>query len=540
MVSKASLRVKQQILEDLNKAVKSLGYASADIVCTISKNPSFGDYSTNVALQLAKLLGAINKQSPQDIANQILQKFGKPDYLEKAEIAGGGFINFFIKKEFLANDIKEILESKEQFGKSEIGKSRKARVEFVSANPTGPLHFGNARGGPIGDVLANVLQFCGFEVLREYYDNNIGGQVKKLGESIVNIEAGGKPEDQEYKGEYVAEIVSKIGECVDSDDAGSKAVGLLFQEIIKDCSDLGIIFDKVYHESDFVNTGATKKVLDELEKKDFLKKYEGATWFAPKDEFLEDRECVVVKSDGEYTYFANDIVYHRVKFSEGHDLVINILGANHHGHVPRLQAAITALGFDVKRYRVILYQWVRFKSGGELIKMSKRSGTFVTAREVLDEVGKDALRFSLLQYSPQTHIDLDLDLYKQKSNKNPVFYVQYAHARMNNIIQKAKARPEQNKIDYGLLKDTAELNLIKYLLVFPDLVVEIAHTLQVQNLTEYAITLADLFHKFYENCPVLQAKTGDLKEARLALVRAAKITLGNTLGLLGVSAPEKM
>src|SRR3989338_4422619 len=223
------------------------------------------------------------------------------NYLEKVEVVNG-FVNFFVKPEKLAEDLQEILEQGENFGQSNFGKGKKARVEYVSANPTGPLHFGNARGGPIGDVLANVLEFCGYGVLREYYDNNVGGQVTKLGESIANTKAGGNPEDQEYKGEYVAEIVDKIGNFKDAKEAGEKAVDLLFHEIIKDCADLGIKFDKVYHESGFVNIGATKKVLDELEKKDLLKKYEGAIWFAPKDEFLQDRECVVVKSDGEYTY----------------------------------------------------------------------------------------------------------------------------------------------------------------------------------------------------------------------------------------------
>jgi len=545
--------IKQKILEDLKKAVEDLGHKDVDVVLSIPKNPSFGDYTSNIALQLAKQSSAVSYQSTDEIAKEIVARVksqeSSKNILEKVEVVNG-FINFFVKPGILAEDLKEILQKEDDYGKSKLGKGKKARVEFVSANPTGPLHFGNARGGPIGDVLANVLEFCGYEVLREYYDNNIGGQVTKLGESIANMKAGGNLEDQEYKGEYVAEISDKIGDFKDAKEAGEKAVGLLFQEIIKDCVDLGIKFDQVYHESDFVESGATKKALDELEKKDFLKKYEGATWFAPKDEFLQDRECVVVKSDGEYTYFANDIAYHQVKFSEGHDLIVNILGANHHGHVPRLQAAITALGFDVKRYRVILYQWVRFKIGGELIKMSKRSGTFVTAREVFDEVGKDALRFSLLQYSPSTHIDLDLDLYKQKSNKNPVFYVQYAHARMSKIIQKSRQRrgsPEaakvkskiRKKIDYSQIKNNHELNLVKHLLYFPDLVSVISQTLQVQNLTEYAVSLADLFHRFYEACPVLQAG-GGLKEARLALVQACRITLSNTLKLLGVSAPERM
>lgn len=533
--------IKRQILQGLEEVLKQLDYPSTDPVLSIPKNPNFGDYTTNIALQLAKQPQASSYQSSDEIAKEIVARVKSQESskktLEKIQVVNG-FINFFVKPFILANDLQEILDKGDDFGKSDTGKGKKARVEFVSANPTGPLHFGNARGGPIGDTLANVLSFCGFEVLREYYHNNIGGQVKKLGESIANIRAGGKLQDQDYKGEYVAEIADKLGRLANADEAGRKAVEIIFEEIIKDSADLGITFDQVYHESDFVSSGITKKVVDELKNKGFLKEYEGATWFAPKDDFLKDRECVLVKSDGEYTYFANDIAYHQLKFSQSYDLVINVLGANHHGHVPRLQAAITALGFDVKRYKVILYQWVRFKKGGKLITMSKRSGTFVTVREILDEVGKDVLRFSLLQYSPQTHIDLDLDLYKQKTNKNPVYYVQYAHARMANILAKDQD-DKGNRGDLGLLTDPHEVALIKHLLTLPDLLVELAGNLQVHQLTEYTVSLADLFHKFYETCPVLQAENG-LKKARLALVKACKITLANTLSLLGVSAPERM
>lgn len=541
--------LRKLIEEDLKRVVKDLGYpltdpvtGEADIVCTIPKNSQFGDYSTNLVLQLAKLERSDDKQSPQVIASEILEKFGKPDYLEKAEIAGGGFINFFVKKEFLANDIKEILESKEQFGKSEIGKGKKARVEFVSANPTGPLHFGNARGGPIGDVLANVLEFVGYKVLREYYDNNVGGQIKKLGESIRNIRSGSKLEDQEYKGHYVAEIAEKVGNFKDLDDAGKQAVRLLFEGIIRDCNEMGINFDKIYHESEFMEGGRTKEALKKIEK--YLKTQDRAVWFAPSDEFLKDRETVVIKSDGSYTYFANDIAYHNLKFNEPDfgqpDLAIDVLGANHHGHVPRLQAAIKALGYDVSKFRVILYQWVRFVNLEtlELLTMSKRLGTFVTTKEVLDAVGKDVVRFFILMHGANTHIDFDLTLAMKKSKKNPVFYVQYAHARMNNILVKAGKTPES--FDSKALTHPSEVSLIKHLLAFPDLIGEIAENLQVHQLTEYSINLADLFHKFYENCPVLQAENEELVKARVALVKSSQIVLGSTLKLLGVSAPERM
>ncbi len=539
--------LKKRLQQDLKKTAEDLGYQIDDIVCTIPKNSQLGDYSTNLVLQLAKLKLTDDKQSPQVIASKILEKFGKPEYLEKAEIAGGGFINFFIKKEFLANDIKEILARKGDFGRSQIGKEKKARVEFVSANPTGPLHFGNARGGPIGDVLANVLEFVGYKVLREYIDNDRGNQVNDLGNTLA-ARAGLIKADEEsltYKGEYTkelaAEVIAQIGDTTKLSEteiiskAGEIGVKLLFKEIIKDCEDIGMKFDFIVHESELQKKAPA--VLDELEKRGLLKKYEDATWFAPRNEFLEDKDAVVVKSDGNYTYFTADVVYHREKFTSGYDLVVDVFGSNTAGHVPKLQALASVFNFDPSKFKIILYQFVRIKRGSEVVKMSKRAGNFVTVREVLDEVGLDAFRFYLLRFAPQTHMDFDLELVKEQSNKNPVFYVQYAHARMNNILVKAKE--DEGDTNLSLLIHLTEINLIKHLSTFPDLVEEIASNFQVHQFTEYAMNLADLFHKFYESCPVLQAED-DLKEARLALVNAAKITLGNTLGLLGVSAPERM
>ena len=539
--------LKKRLQQDLKKTAEDLGYPTTDIVCTIPKNSQLGDYSTNLVLQLAKLKLTDDKQSPQVIASKILEKFGKPEYLEKAEIAGGGFINFFIKKEFLANDIKEILARKGDFGRSQIGKEKKARVEFVSANPTGPLHFGNARGGPIGDVLANVLEFVGYKVLREYIDNDRGNQVNDLGKTLA-ARAGLIKADEEsltYKGEYTkelaAEVIAQIGDTTKLSEteiiskAGEIGVKLLFKEIIKDCEDIGMKFDFIVHESELQKKAPA--VLDELEKRGLLKKYEDATWFAPRNEFLEDKDAVVVKSDGNYTYFTADVVYHREKFTSGYDLVVDVFGSNTAGHVPKLQALASVFNFDPSKFKIILYQFVRIKRGSEVVKMSKRAGNFVTVREVLDEVGLDAFRFYLLRFAPQTHMDFDLELVKEQSNKNPVFYVQYAHARMNNILVKAKE--DEGDTNLSLLIHLTEINLIKHLSTFPDLVEEIASNFQVHQFTEYAMNLADLFHKFYESCPVLQAED-DLKEARLALVNAAKITLGNTLGLLGVSAPERM
>ena len=546
--------VKDQILENLKKAVKELDYQVSDIVCTISKNPQFGDYTSNIALQLSKLKSKDSKQNSQEIANEIVSSIppearlakggmgqvSSKEYLEKVEVAGGGFINFFVKKEALANDLREILEKGENYGKSQKASGKKARVEYVSANPTGPLHIGNARGGPLGDVIANVLSSQGIEVLREYIDNNVGEQIKSLGATIKAKYHGNLVEENQYQGEYIDELVKGLTDQIEGkndEELGKLAVEQLYEEIMADCHQMGIKFDLVVHESDLRKEAP--QIVAELKNTGVVKEKDGALWLAPSDEFLKDRETVVQKSDGNYTYFTSDIVYHKQKFTSGADPIIDVFGSNHHGHVPRLQAAMQALGFDPNKLKVVLYQYVRVKRGKQLVKMSKRAGNFITAREVVDEVGVDAFRFYLLRFAPQTHLDFDLELVKQHTNKNPVYYVQYAHARMVNILVK-KGENEENTEDLSLLIHPTETDLIKHLLSFPDLVQELASNLQVHQLTEYAIYLADLTNKFYESCPVLQAESQQLKEARLALVKACKITLANTLGLLGVSAPERM
>ena len=552
--------VKQKIIQNLEKALERFNFPPTDIVLSISKNPAFGDYSTNIALQLAKRKSADGKQTPQEIANEIAERLqvtgdsGK--YLEKVEVAGGGFINFFVKGEILANDVKEILDRGEDFGKSDIYRGKKVRVEYVSANPTGPLHIGNARGGPLGDVIANVLSSQGYEVLREYIHNDVGEQVKALGATIKAKYHGNLAKDNQYQGEYVVELADQLDQEIEGkndEEVGRMAVELLFEEIMADTHSMGIKFDLIVHESKLRERAP--QVIDELKKSGVVKEKDGALWLAPRqrpaasprgergspkaanDEFLEDRETVIQKSDGGYTYFTADIVYHQDKFKSGADLIIDVFGSNHHGHVPRLKAAIQALGFDPTKLKVVLYQYVRVKRGFDIVKMSKRSGQFIAAREVLDEVGVDAFRFYLLRNAAQTHMDFDLELLKQTTSKNPIFYVQYAHARMNSILVKGD---KDNGGDLGLLTHPTEVALIKHLLSFPDLVEQLADNLQVHQLTEYAINLADLFHKFYESCPVLQAESKELTKARLALVQASKITLANTLNLLGVSAPERM
>ncbi len=564
--------IRDQIEKDIQKVISKFQNPNSnqEIELRRSENPKFGDFSTNVALRVTNVTKVSNeskdeknkavfKQSPMEIANILADSLKNQPYIEKLQAVNPGFVNFFIKDSVWQGQVKEVLELQSRFGSNKTGKAKKARVEFVSANPTGPLHFGNARGGPSGDVLASVLQFSGYEVLREYYNNDVGGQIAKLGESILNVAAREPLEEQEYKGLYINELVKKITprvilgsettpESIPSKDsgqarmtmrAGVEAVKILSEENIADCEAMGIRFDKVFSESEFIKSGKTEEAIKFLEEKGVLKKKDGARWFVPNDEFLKDRETVVVKSDGSFTYFANDIAYHRLKFDENYDLVVDVMGANHHGHVPRLNAAISALGFEVSKFKVILYQWVRFRKHGKPYTMSKRAGSFITAREVIEEIGKDALRFMLLTYDTNSPIEFDIDLAREQSAKNPVYYVQYAHARISSILAKSEIRNPKSETNYELLSTNYELNLIKQISRFPELVEDISNNFEVHHLTKYAIELADCFHKFYENCRVI-GEEKELMEARTALVEATRITLGNTLRLLGVNAPEKM
>lgn len=543
------------ILEDIIKqSILDLNYNLDDIVLSIPQNNQHGDYSSNIALQLAKQKNTSNNQTPVEIANQISEKLTKRDYILKVEVVEPGFLNLFIKPEFIASDIKTIIEQAKDFGRSDINQGKRARVEFVSANPTGPLHIGNARGGPLGDVVASVLSSQGYLVTREYIHNNVGGQVKKLGLTLaskIGYPVGITPQkDQElfYQGEYINELAGKVKRVLASKypegikykqlsdfeaEAGDIGVELLLSEIVTDMKGMGIVMDQIVNESDL--RLKVPEVIGQLKQLGVLKQKDGALWFAPSDKFLKDRETVVVKSTGEFTYFASDIVYHKQKFDSA-DLVVDIFGSNHSGHIPRLQAVVAALGFDPQKLKFVLYQYVRVKRGNQVVGMSKRAGNFITAREVLDEVGVDAFRFFLLSFDPQTHLDFDVELVKQQSSKNPVYYVQYAHARMHNILNKAKLK---GQADTSLLTAPQEIELIKHLAQYPGLLKQLASSLQVHQLTFYSVALAEKFHKFYETCQVLTAGSG-LSEARLHLVKASSIVLSNVLDILGVSAPEQM
>lgn len=546
---------KEKIYSILQTIASEMGVKDAEFLVERPKDESHGDFASNIGLTLfARIKNQeLRIKNPIELAEKIVSilntKYKIQDTFEKVEAVKPGFINFYLSQNYLQNQIQNIIEKGNYYGSLQIGKGKTASVEFVSANPTGPLHIGNARGGPLGDTIANVLSKVGYQVTREYLHNDVGGQIERLGEAIYfTIHPDQKPKDYEvqYQGEYIKELAESVKESLEGEEfsqeefiekAAGIAVLLILEEILKDCKDMGIKYDVIRKESDLrhVAPAALEKI------KRVLKEKDGALWFAPAsnaaspDAFLKDRETVVKKSNGELTYFASDIAYHKEKFEKA-DLVVDILGANHSGHVPRLQAAVNALGFDVANFKVILYQWVRLKRGEEIVKMSKRAGNFVTAREVLDEVGKDAFRFFLLTPRSQTHMDFDLELAKKRASENPVYYVQYAYTRISSIFAKNQ---ESGGADLSLLKTKEEIDLIRKLLVFPYLVEETAQSLEVNSLTTYALELATAFHKFYEANQVI-SKDEALTKARLALLKATQVTLKNTLDLLGVSAPEKM
>jgi arginyl-tRNA synthetase len=541
---------KVKIYSVLEKVAQDLEAGDTHFAVEKPKVAGYGDFSTNISLVLSKSL----KKNPSELANEIVEKIKGQnlDIFDKIETAAPGFINFYLSVKYLQDKVKEIIEAGEGYGSLNIGNGKKASVEFVSANPTGPLHIGNARGGPLGDSIANVFAKAGYSVTREYLHNDVGGQVERLGESIYfEIHPDQKEKDYEvqYQGSYIKELAQEVKEQLEENQeedltqeefmekGGKIAVELMLAEILKDCEDMGIKYDLVRKESDLRRE--VPQVLEKVQKS--LIEKDGAQWFAPQDEFLKDRETVVKKSDGQFTYFASDIAYHNEKMSKN-NLVIDVLGSNHYGHVPRLKAVVQALGYKPDALRAILYQWVRLKRGEEVIKMSKRAGNFVTAREVLDEVGKDAFRFFLLTPRSQTHMDFDLELAKKKASDNPVFYVQYAYSRICSIFTKLKTENIKLKIDgadLSLLISEEEILLIRHLLKLPYLVEESVKTLEVNPLTTFALEIANLFHKFYEKQTVISSDEA-LTQARIALLKATQITLKNTLDLLGVSAPEKM
>ncbi|MDP1538932.1 MAG: arginine--tRNA ligase [bacterium] len=489
-----------------------------------------GDYATNVAMVIAKQIG----KNPLEMANILSLKLKAQSLklFEKIEAVSPGFINFFLSEEYLQKEVEKILKEGEKFGQLKIGKNKKIQVEFISANPTGPLTIGNARGGFTGDVLSNVFKKVGFKTEKAYYINDYGMQVLTLGHSVL------KDNQAKYKGDYIDQLNKKIKEK-DPYKAGEKAARIIIDRIIKKTVlKMGIKFDEWISETRLHKSKRVDKAISILKNKKLVYEKEGAQWFK-SSQFGDQRDRVIIKQDGWKTYLAGDAGLHYYKFTEKKFAkVINIWGADHYGDIPGLQALVQALGHKGK-LDIILLQFVTLLKGGKELRMSKRAGVYVTMDELLEMVGLDVARFFFLQKSGSTHLNFDVDLAKEQSAKNPVYYVQYAHARICSILRKTKIKKGNKFTGVNLLHHPSELELIKQLIRFPEIIEDTVKDYQVQRLPQYAVDLATSFHQFYRDCQVL-TEARPLQEARTGLILATKIVLKNTLDLMGISAPEKM
>lgn len=520
-------------------------------IVEVPRDPSHGDFASNAALLLA---GKI-KNNPRELAQAIAQNFPSLEEVERIEVAGPGFINFRLKSFWLDGVVPNILTEKENYGRSDIGKRKKVQVEFVSANPTGLLHMGNARGAALGDTIASLLETAGFAVTREFYINDAGSQIENFGRSLEAryLQFFGRDvplPDDGYQGEdlilTVKNFIELNGDYYLDQPAGVRQEALIefalkekIEAIRKSLERFGVFFDVWFSEKTLHQTGEIGRTIEELTQKGFVYEKDGAVWF--KATLLgEEKDEVLVRQNGFHTYFAADIAYHRNKFQRGFECLIDIWGADHHGHVARLKKALKALGYEEEALTVILMQLVRLFSGGEILRMSKRTGQYVTLDELLDEVGKDAARYFFLERSADAPLDFDLDLAKAQSQENPVYYVQYAHARISSILRLAKEEDVPvPQADYALLSTSYETELIRKLADFPGLVKGAALALEPHRLPAYTQKLAALFHVFYTNCRVLNEDPA-LRRARLDLCWAVKIVLQNLLKIMGVSAPEQM
>ena len=520
-----------------------------NIVIEIPKDKSHGDYSTNVAMQLTRIL----KNNPRKIAEGIMEALDKDAAdIESCEIAGPGFINFKIKNTSLAKIIETVLAQGDNFGHNDTGHNIKVNVEYVSANPTGDLHLGHARGAAWGDSITRLMKASGYDVCREYYVNDAGNQIINLGKSLQARyrEHMGLdfvlPEDG-YHGEDVKNIAIELAETykdtyVEENEENlkffkEKGIEFELNKIKRDLDYFRVHFDVWSSEQKIRDDGKVEAALKVLDEKGMTYEKDGALWFATT-KFNDDKDRVLRKTDGSYTYLVPDIAYHKDKLDRGYDMLVDLLGADHHGYIPRLKASIEALGNDPDKLQVDIIQMVRLVENGEEVKMSKRLGNAVTIRELCDEVGVDAVRYFFVQRAVDTHFDFDLGLARKQSNDNPVYYAQYAHARMCSILRQAPDMKEAENFD--LLTHEKEIALMKYINEFTNVVADAAKTRSPHKVCNYIQKLAAYFHSFYNACKVIDMEHEELSAQRLALLKATKITLKNALELIGVEAIEKM
>jgi arginyl-tRNA synthetase len=520
------------------------------------RDPAHGDYATPVCLQMARWA----RMAPMKIAPIVLNRLPQTDFIGQVEVSHPGFINLRLSDEWLASQVENILSARESWGKLDLGEGRKAQVEFVSANPTGPLTLGRTWGAVLGDTIASVLSAVGYDVTREYYFNNAGRQMRLLGESVRAryLELLGRPPElpeEGYQGDYIWDIARDIlGEEGDGlleadwEPFKERAEPWVFRNINDTLDRFGVHFDVFYNENTLYESGRVNQVIQDLTQSRYAYQKDGAVWFRAK-EFGAAKDRVVVRSTGEPTYRLPDIAYHVHKLQRGFDLIVDIFGADHHATWPDVVAGVRALGYDTGSIKVIIHQFISLVKDGQPVKMSTRRGEFVTLDELLDMVttesipGKDVVRFMLLTRTPDRSMTFDLDLAVKQSDENPVYYVQYAHARIASILRFAE---EQGVVPSGgnvaLLTHPSELALIRQMLLLPEVIEQAAIDLAPHRLTYYAQDLASAFHVFYRDCRVVSSDPADaqLTKARLKLARAAKLVLARTLSLMGMTAPERM
>ncbi|MED1173595.1 arginine--tRNA ligase [Bacillus inaquosorum] len=551
-------QMKDVLKEEIKAAVLKAGLAEEsqlpNVILETPKDKTHGDYSTNMAMQLAR----IAKKAPRQIAEEIVAHFDKGKAsIEKLDIAGPGFINFYMNNQYLTKLIPSVLEAGEAYGETNIGNGERVQIEFVSANPTGDLHLGHARGAAVGDSLCNVLSKAGYDVSREYYINDAGNQINNLALSVEvrYFEALGlektMPEDG-YRGEDIIAIGKRLAEeygdrFVNEEESERLAFfrdyGLKYEleKLRKDLENFRVPFDVWYSETSLYQNGKIDKALEALREKGHVYEEDGATWFR-STAFGDDKDRVLIKKDGSYTYLLPDIAYHKDKLDRGFDKLINVWGADHHGYIPRMKAAIEALGYEKGTLEVEIIQLVHLYKNGEKMKMSKRTGKAVTMRDLIEEVGLDAVRYFFAMRSADTHMDFDLDLAVSTSNENPVYYAQYAHARICSMLRQGEEqglKPAAD-LDFSHIQSEKEYDLLKTIGGFPEAVAEAAEKRIPHRVTNYIYDLASSLHSFYNAEKVIDPENEEKSRARLALMKATQITLNNALQLIGVSAPEKM
>lgn len=552
-VEKIQRKVKTALHQAVIDAELTEEASIPQVLLETPRNKENGDYATNIAMQLTKLA----KQPPRAIAEAIIEKIDKESAaIEKIDVAGPGFINITLKKDYLQEVVKTVLEQGAEYGRTNAGQGERIQVEFVSANPTGDLHLGHARGASVGDSLCNVLDFAGYDVEREYYINDAGNQIDNLALSVEAryFQALGEEREMPADGYHGQDIIG-IGKRL-VEEFGDKyknvtdkerydffrSYGLNYEldKLKTDLANFRVLFDNWFSETTLYGSGKIESALEKLRENGHVFEEEGATWFRSTT-FGDDKDRVLIKKDGSFTYILPDIAYHEDKIQRGFGKLINIWGADHHGYIPRMKAAIEALGYEKDTLEVIVAQMVHLYKDGERMMMSKRTGKAVTLRELVEDVGLDAVRYFFVMRSGDAQMDFDLDLAVSESSENPVYYAQYGHARISSIIrQSAELELTASVEGAALLTAEREIDLLKKIGDFPQVVAESAKLRGPHRIATYIQELAAAFHSFYNAEKVLDVDNRELSEARLALVTATRMTLANALRLIGVSAPEKM